>query len=109
MANILSDDFGLTVTFVNRLGVTESAGMRWNEIDRIVAYKRDIIMYDLICIAIADKNSSFELTEDMEGWDEVLRALSACLPGMPEYSAWWETVAKPAFATNQLVLFARQA
>jgi hypothetical protein len=108
MAQILLDDVGVRTTSVNSQDNTESMRMQWNEIDKVVAYKRDLFAFDLICLALADKNRSIELAEDMEGWDEFLDALSAHLPDMPATSAWRNKVAPPPFATNQMILFSRR-
>jgi hypothetical protein len=109
MAKILLDEVGVAFTFKDRQSVTQLTAVQWDGIDKIVAYKRDIFAFDLICLAIVDKDRSFEVSEDMEGWGELIETLSARLPGMPASSAWWDKVAQPPFATNQTILFSRRA
>ncbi|MFC5863896.1 hypothetical protein ACFPT7_16425 [Acidicapsa dinghuensis] len=102
------DDSGLTVTIAEGDGSSRTVQLRWNAIERVNAFKRDIFAYDLICLAIFFEDQTIELDEQMEGWEPAVKALAEHLPGMPSYLNWWKQVAHPAFETSFTVLFSRQ-
>ena len=77
----------------------------WDDIKRIVAYKRDIFAYDLICLAVDFGGNNIELNEEMEGWDALLELLPGRLPGVLPSAEWWKIVALPPLATNLTTLF----
>jgi hypothetical protein len=88
-------------------GGTKQTELRWSEVSRVVAYKRDCYAIDLICIAFSTAAGAVEVNEEMEGWDALTDALPMLLPGTPDKSQWWQKVAQPPFATNATALFSR--
>src|SRR5437588_9509851 len=79
--------------------------IRWNQIVRIVAIKRDLVTTDLVCFQIyydADVQRVVEINEEMEGFEDFARTLVA--RNMIE-SGWRQFVVKPAFEPNTTVLF----
>jgi hypothetical protein len=80
----------------------------WKEITTVLAYKRDCITTDLICIAIADSVRVLEINEEDAGWEEFIRAVEHNLPGSVPVATWWPTVVQPAFATNQTTIYRRE-
>ena len=82
--------------------------LRWPEVARIDAYKRDRFIYDRICLFVARADGSgVELNEEMDGWKLFCEALPQLLPGCKSFDDWFGTVAFPAFATNKTELYAR--
>lgn len=78
-----------------------------NQIEKIVAYKRDMGTSDLVCFLLIYRLSDqsvwhVTLHEDMPGFLEVDRALAE-LPGFN--TRWRDLVIKPAFRTNETVVF----
>jgi hypothetical protein len=70
-----------------------------------VAYKRDLITIDLICIGFRTPTGTLEINEEMDGWAALTEVLPRYLSGTPIAADWWDKVAHPAFATNATVLF----
>ena len=84
------------------------ASARWTDVVRARAFKRDQLTTDLICVAFGLRDGSEILVhEELPGFEQFLVAAEVKLPGMQPRSAWWEVVAKPAFAPNETVVFER--
>jgi hypothetical protein len=80
--------------------------LRWSDVRRVVAFKRDELTVDRICVCIEDKNGKeLELNEDLADWLTFLESLPDHLPACKPFSVWFQEVAFPAFATNQTILF----
>ena len=80
----------------------------WNEIDRVVAFKRDLLATDQICLLIGGRfaASPYELHEDMPGFEMLHRAMGEALPSVPD--TWFLDVMTPAFETNETLVFERE-
>ena len=101
------DDNGMTATGLAKDGSVKKTQVEWSQVNGVVAFKRDLLTVDLICIGLSTPESSIEVDEEMEGWKELIEALPRLLPGTLNPSEWWDKVAHPAFATNPTVLFSR--
>jgi hypothetical protein len=81
--------------------------MRWSEVQRVTAFKRDCLVVDCICLVIGARDDTLlEIDEEMVGWQEFVMALSEHLPGCKPWHLWFSEVAFPAFATNPTEVFA---
>ena len=101
MAYIRLTDQGFTVE--RDLHVLFAA--RWEEITRVAGYKKDCITVDQIRFVVSDGAYEIELTEDMQGWRELVAALPERVIGFPMESEWFPKLAQPPFATNFTILF----
>ncbi len=81
--------------------------LRWSEVSRVVAYKRDCWGIDLLCMAIGTVAGAVEINEEMDGWAALTDALPMLLPGTLDKSQWWQRIAQPPFAANVTTLFSR--
>jgi hypothetical protein len=81
---------------------------QWQEITTIIAYKRDCITVDLICMAIEDELRAIEINEEDAGWEEFIRAAEVNLPGSVPVDIWWPAVSQPPFSTSQTTLYRKQ-
>lgn len=84
----------------------------WEEVVEVRAYKMDLINRDLVCLSLSTgKNGipsrSIQLHEEMPGWYTMLEELAVNLPGCR--ADWWAEVAYPAFATNERVIYRKEA
>lgn len=81
--------------------------IRWDEIHRVVAFKRDAFTYDLVCLEITAGPSGevWEVDDDAEGFWDLVGELKRVLPGSEQ--DWEGNVLKPAFAENRTAVFAR--
>lgn len=101
---ILVGQDSLTVT----LG-QESITWNWADVSRIVAFKRDEITTDLVCLGIARGTEHVEVNEDMSGWYGLLEGLSTHLPGALCGSDILQATVQPPFATRPAVVYERDA
>lgn len=101
---IRCDDAGFSVNIV---GSSDSTSVQWREITTVLAYKRDLFAFDLICLAFSTPEGTVKIDEQMQGWSELVEELPSRLPGTPTVSDWWERVAKPRSATCMTKLFER--
>jgi len=78
----------------------------WSLISSIKAFKLDLITYDQICLAVAvDGDDCYvQLSEEWPGFQELAEELESRF-AFPE--GWWDSVAKPAFKTNETILYQR--
>jgi hypothetical protein len=82
----------------------------WGDIIRVVAFKRDWLTLDCVCLAIATTDgTTTEVNEEMEGREALTDALPKYLPGSKLWSECFSQVAFPAFATNETVIFERKS
>lgn len=100
------DEQGLTRITQFSDGSTKSAAMKWSEISRVAAFKQDLQAYDVLCVALTGSEGTMIVDEEMDGFDAMIDALPARVPGAPSVESWWEKVVKPPFATNWTVLYA---
>ena len=90
-------------------GSRQSSEAEWGEVSRVVAYKRDVVTYDLLSLAILlSGRPGLDVNEDMEGWKELVEKLPEYLPGCRPFEEWFQTVAFPAFAMNPTEIFRRE-
>lgn len=83
----------------------EITQFEWSEIDKLVAFKFDILTIDEICLSIHAGNKVAITTEDFKGWRNFMNQL---LKKFPEIDKNWEgIIAKPAFERNETELYNR--
>jgi hypothetical protein len=109
-------DFGLAI---DATGITVSRrrptfepshSIAWNDIVRVVAFKRDWLTVDCICLAIATTDgTTTEVNEEMEGWEALTGALPKHLAGSKDWTECFSQVAFPAFATKETVIFEKSS
>lgn len=81
--------------------------LRWQDVNGVVAYKRDLMTIDEICVGFSTPSGDVEIREEMQGWEALIEVLPTHLPGTPSSSDWWKNVAQPPFATNATKLYSR--
>jgi hypothetical protein len=108
--HLIFNHAGLRIDEVRVDRPTESlGGFEWEAVARVVAFKRDLYIHDLLCVTfeLAD-GSGFEIHEHMMGWQDLIDSLHDRLPGSVPFVEWWQEVVFPAFETNETTLFERQ-
>jgi hypothetical protein len=81
----------------------------WSQIVRVVAAKRDLFGRDLLCLFFETRpDTVIEVDESMSGWQELLNALPARLPGALKAEDWVGRTLFPAFAASPVEVFARR-
>ena len=80
--------------------------IRWNEVFRVTAFKRDEITSDLLCLAFEARSlpsgMHVEVNEETPGFDAVVLSMMNRLPIDPR---WRHSVLLPAFAGNLKVIY----
>ena len=102
---ILYDESGMLIRASDD-GLSATS-LKWSAVTEVVAYKRDVFAFDLICLAFDTSDGSLEINEEMPGWSQLVGRLPSLIPGMPKFSEWWERVAQPPFAPCVTTLFKR--
>ena len=102
---ILPNQTGFAVTTAD--SSSPQASLEWNDVNAVLAYKRDLYRVDLICLGFVTASGTIEVHEEMRGWSELLEQLPSRLRGLPPSAEWWERVAKPPFASCMTKLYER--
>jgi hypothetical protein len=103
------DAAGITVSR-KRPAFAPLDSIAWSDVVRVVAFKRDWLTVDCICLVIATiGETAIEVNEEMEGWEALTDALPKYLPGSKLWRECFFQVAFPAFATNETVIFEKRS
>ncbi|MES2352794.1 MAG: hypothetical protein V4568_00095 [Pseudomonadota bacterium] len=80
--------------------------VRWNEVERIQAYKVDLLTTDCICLLFEFRvgKTSIQVSEEWQGFAELFTPMSASFPSIPPN--WYLDVMTPAFERKQTILYA---
>ncbi|MEM9366243.1 MAG: hypothetical protein AAGD07_09610 [Planctomycetota bacterium] len=94
---ITSDDTGFTIK-------TEPAiSTRWSCVTEIVAFKRDLLTTDMICLQFQlDDGTCIETDEEMIGYRALIDIVESKFELTPD---WWSKVAFPSFNTKLSVIW----
>jgi hypothetical protein len=96
----LSDD---TVTLFE--GDRPGTEFAWNDVCEVVTFKRDLGIYDDICLGFRIDERWIEISEEIEGWGALTSALRVRFPTIPD--DWYGAVMLPPFAKCYRVLYGR--
>lgn len=78
----------------------------WTDIERIVAFKTDLLTTDCILLEITHGHQKIVLSEESEGWPEFIDAVNIYLPTIKKN--WYEEVMLPPFETNLMTIYNRE-
>jgi hypothetical protein len=106
-ATVLLTDVGISVTSSNADGESTIEVINWAKIEKVIAYKRDCYGFDLMCLHIGGAENAIEITEEMQGWNELLDRAPDYLPEWQRKSDWYQGVIRPAFKENRTIIFSR--
>jgi hypothetical protein len=78
----------------------ESFRVRWLDVLEIVAFKKDLITTDSVCLGFRRTSDDVYavVNEDMPGFEQLASELTRRFDDIPE--DWFAAVEQPAFATN---------
>lgn len=80
--------------------------IRWEEIDRINAYKKDLVAYDLIVLEIVCGDYVLTLDEVSPGWFSFILKLKDVFKTIPK--DWDINIIQPPFKENYTILFKKE-
>ena len=108
-AAVSFDADGVHIVRLRRDGRKEPGpAIRWSDVARAAAYKRNLFTYDLMCVLLARADgSAVEVTEEMDGWTEFLGAMPNRLPGCRPHTKWYFEVMLPPFEARYQEIFVR--
>ncbi len=92
---------GFTISFDSK-----PTSIQWNEIDTLLAYKKDLLATDEICLDMHWRGQMIRISESTNGWYQFLERLPKIFPGIKQ--SWNFDIIHPAFATNLTLLFDRK-
>jgi len=78
---------------------------KWNEIEEINVYKKDILTIDLICMDIFFKETYIMFSEDTPGWYHLVAKLKEVFNHIPK--DWDNDIILPPFETNFKTIYKR--
>lgn len=92
--------------FSNQGKEKHTASYQWSEIVKAEVFKRDMVIYDLICLQFyIEENEGIEIDEDDLFWNELVLELPKHLSGFKKWSEWFQDVAFPAFKSNLINVY----
>lgn len=94
--------------FAVQRGGVDVVHVKWDDVVQVLAFVRDEITVDMICMAVRTHvGEDVLIDEDAEGWDAWLLALDTALPGARWPDMWLPALTRPAFSSAVVVLFDR--
>jgi len=85
---------------------TEQKKIKWADIERLVAYKKDLMSSDEICMDIVFNNWQITINEETPGWYQFVEKTKVIFPSI--LKNWDTEIVHPAFETNLTILYNRQ-
>lgn len=80
------------------------AKVRWDDVTRIVTFKRDLITVDLLCLHFDTALGTVEINEELQGYDAVEVEMERRFAVATD---WKLRVLFPAFTTNEEAIYDR--
>ena len=94
--------------FEVRHGERSRFEVAWDRVERVVAFKLDCYVHDLVCLGFVLTNlpdRMYVVDEEAVGYTELMAELARRYPSIdPD---WYHKVAQPPFARNEKVLWER--
>jgi hypothetical protein len=79
--------------------------IKWSEIDKICAYKKDVFAYDLVVMEIVCGEKALVINEQSPGWFQLVLKLNKVFETIPK--GWEIEITQPAFKENYTVLYSK--
>ena len=80
--------------------------IKWIEIQKITAYKKDLFTTDEIWLIVeVDNDKSFEINETTPGWYQFIKKIEMKFQSIS--NTWFKDISVPAFERNETVLYER--
>ena len=84
---------------------SERQKFKWTDIERLIAYKLDLMTTDEMCLDIVYNNWQTTITEETPGWYQFIEKTKLAFPNIPKN--WDSEIVYPAFAKNLTILYQR--
>jgi hypothetical protein len=86
-------------------GGRQCAQFAWSEVQEVVTFKRDCLIYDDIRLGFRIGDGWIEISEDVEGWSDLTAAIARHFPAAP--TGWYAYVMLPPLETCYRLLYKR--
>jgi hypothetical protein len=86
-------------------GSTCAVEMKWGELRRVAALRRDVLTEPVLCLAISDLSNIVVLDESMEGWQTLLDALAQRVAADPSFADWSSRIGRDDADSHWTALF----
>ena len=91
---------------IHRLKDAAERSFRWRVVSRVVAYKIDLFSFDQVRISFfTEADQPFEISEDDDGFRDVMTAAETVIAGFPKLDGWKPSVVAEPFARSETVLW----
>ena len=77
--------------------------IKWSDIDKINAYKKDLYTYDLVVMEIICEENALTINEESPGWFQLILKLKIIFETIPK--DWEMNIIQPTFATNFTTIY----
>ena len=84
---------------------TKYDSIKWEDIERLQAYKADLLTADEICIDITYDNKTITITEETKGWYQFIQKFKMKLPSIN--NNWETSVLEKPFEYNLTTIYER--
>jgi len=103
------NDLNIRYQWFTDSGKTRNEGLlRWSEIAEVAVFKRDMYVYDLICLTVKHNNGELiEVDEDDILWLKLVDYLPVRLDGALPFGEWYIDVAFPAYETSLKAIYSK--
>jgi hypothetical protein len=102
------DDEGKFVYYEDGIVMDFISGQQkilWTDVEQLIAYKRDLLTIDVICLDIIFDNKRMTINEDTPGWYQFIKKTKLIFPSIPV--DWDMKIMHPAFQTNLTIIYQR--
>src|SRR6185437_3447575 len=86
-------------------GSTGTVEMQWPDVQRVAAFRRDVLTDPVLCVAISDPANIVVLDEPMEGWKHLIDSLAQHLSQSPSFTEWRGRIGQGSPESHWTILF----
>ena len=72
----------------------------WGDLARIIVFKRDCLVYGLLCMVISDGKTMVEINEEQPAWNDFIREAEQNLKPIIPVGIWWAALVRPPFEAD---------
>lgn len=100
---------GIVIEELRQSKADKSITLPWNQVSQIVGYRRDVFVGNHISLSIELSDSRvIELDESMQGWENLLKALSDYLPQTLSQEEMFLKIMAAQNLSSPVIIFSRK-
>lgn len=89
-------------------GSVRELAMQWDDVKRVVAFRRDVLTSAVLSVAITDAAAVVVLDERMEGWGGLIDGLPRHFALAPSFAEWLAGLEHEPLSSGWTILFRAQ-